>query len=1620
MTATPTTPDTGLLDAGLAPLDTVADGHTDRVRARGYTHAALGGRTVVRLVPDTLAPAEDAALDFLEFAPQGASEPLALARPRGLGYPEWALVHDPERTAEALAQVKPMERAARMAASRPGAAVEEFTRIATGVPVTHLASYWEQAGRAFIAAGSAKTAAVMFGRAREAERVYSIPVHEAARREAFLEFAFAGALTVKALAGHAAELAERYDPARAYAEFRELSLRRTLGGLPPWTTLPKQLRGLAEDAGLDADAETAALLRELVEIPVTASAPEGFWRAVRAGLVALCRADAGAAHALLGLFPANAGHGWWLDLLEEAGAVDLLADPARPVSGGAAAWFTRMVNHVRGWRDQTPDQIMGLIPRLAGRLAADGEPVRLDGGRSGRGGWVSPNMLDLCLELGVPVRAPDEGTNLALGNWVRRPDRALASLRADPVWEPLLAAAVAEYGTVYNQVLEDLLPHAFLRPYVDRRLGELVAPMGGTAVGELRHGVERLRTEVDGRVFHAFPEQRARLEAVDFAEVLATTLRAGIIDEYGWPALDEAARELGGTGARPASVVGTASWPVLTLASATRAIAVGPGGRVAEHALRLPKGAKDPLAVYADGRFLVCYRIGYNSHGYWSDDPGTQLDFPGYDAARSWRWSGATANGLPQLTGDGARMAGGRALRSGESPGKRDLHLLGDGRTYWALDGGTLYEVDPATGDRGRASLPAFLEEQPLAEGEYLITRNSTLAPLPAPTTGTPLGAADGLAGFAVVRTGRDPGSGLAEYRITAADGRTVAAALPGGRGRYRVTPIGLFNGPGAATGVLTEDNGVSLHAADGSGQVWSCHIGQACDCTAKWGTPYLPEPMFWHFMTVRDARASERLRAVRAADLAPLMAAAAAESEDPKEAPRTMVAAAALLSGGPGAAAPDPSLVRGVAGIAIAVANQRRALNELVTKVAKSESRRKRPAVERDPAGLLEGLLHFLADRGGRDAANTGVHLDLTSRFLRGGIGAEELEERPRAGVDWDALIGRIGGIAWYAALPTVPDGVRTELLRFLTRWSGTVFADPGAVLDVGVVVGALKHEPGTGGASRRAALRSRVPATVREKSHGQQATVHHFVELRSGDPLPLAEHEAEHERRRAELAWGTADQLAAFTAAAAEHGPLAWDPDTAAVLAERTGLSRAAAALLLACELRRYRWRAGFLDTGTRKTLGLKTAEADLGARELDEVTHRDLLDLYRAALPESPEEIAALWRPGGTRAVAERLADAWNARYGRRLALDEATEAALLSAGLSDSVGTARLLADASAAPVLTRDTRSRLVVSERNYGGVELRQTPEGPDRLVEVVSGFASLVPWAYADLPGGSAVRQGVPSALCALRDRLDAPDLLLYGTQVWSSDEARRTRLVETVGGAPYRDPDGRAPFPDAVDNGTVVAVPNRNYTNIWFRPARLVDGNVDATVLRGIVADSGNRLSTLSRIDLLRGPGFTGMAERIASGGLAEGAHESDPAAAVPELSAEVAGKLGLSDDAARLYLQLLALLEPTDRRVRAANGWTPARHKKVQAELVGAGLALTAKRSRAGRSVFLPGGWTDAKAPNIPFETWKLPLYDLEIDRLGKPSGPLERFLPLRTLPETFARAWQRVQEGDAPRR
>ncbi|MDX3540918.1 DNA-binding protein, partial [Streptomyces sp. MB09-01] len=260
---------------------------------------------------------------------------------------------------------------------------------------------------------------------------------------------------------------------------------------------------------------------------------------------------------------------------------------------------------------------------------------------------------------------------------------------------------------------------------------------------------------------------------------------------------------------------------------------------------------------------------------------------------------------------------------------------------------------------------------------------------------------------------------------------------------------------------------------------------------------------------------------------------------------------------------------------------------------------------------------------------------------------------------------------------------------------------------------------------------------------------------------------------------------------------------------------------------------------------------------------------------------------------------------------------------------------------------------------------------------------------------------------LTAVRQRLAAPELLLEIGHYTSLPDFRKAAGTPTETGEGYE------------RYGAVVMATHDDQPKPALRPA-LLDSTGSDPYLPALRGADQRPSSVETALRAVHDPRFAALLAD--PGAPAAGAVDADgtwwpqdPSRSVPELVEEVSAAHGLGADAATLYLTLLAMPDPTDRNTARWTGWKPARLKAARAELAATELVVTAGRSRAGRSLFLPGGWAEMASPTLPVEQWKLPMYGL-----GAGERPMLGVLtPAEPAADLYRRAWQRVREGDVPR-
>ncbi|WP_371520218.1 hypothetical protein [Kitasatospora sp. NBC_01300] len=1687
-----TGPHERLLDAGaVLPPGTLPgagrpDSAADVLTARAYTHPALDGRRIVRLVPGALGPAEDLAVDFLGLVPDGAPAEVGQVRQEALGFPAWALVHDPANGHHALALVKEMERLSRQARSKPGTAKDGFEELAArlGRAVPHfLPTFCEEVGRIFLAHGNRTYAASYFGKAREAERTYRLTVDEERLRAVFLEFALAGALTVKSLRQYVKELAGRLDALTAWQRFHQLCTERSAAGMAPYAGVAEDARALIKAAGLDRAEHEQALLAELLAAPGVNRAPGAFWKSWHGSLTELGRRDPAVRARLLELMPDPVGTDTalndtaWLDLLAETGAEQLLTGPRTEGAEPAAAWLQRWCHHLgRGWRSRPScAATVALAGRMAERLRADGVPVDLytDVRRS----RTQLDLLDQLLADGVPVADPSATHRFDLKDWVDQcgaDSTGLAAVAADPRFRPALRAATppAWDTAVKRQVPALPLLRRLFEEWAELRADELTAARGLAAATDLVQSLSPYRTAVRA----VAPAAAERIAALDVTGLLAGALGAGILDELGWPALEEAVAKLtdpadptkpadpadpgsagpdsespaapGLNGGRLTGLIVEDAWPHLILARHDQAVVVGPQGVLLEHTLRLPPAKErwnQPRLRFVDGELLVAWYQDGKQHAYWSSRPGEVIELTGESIAGYYYGDRDPEPPSLPLPG-GGRTTGERPLHPGDTRMPGEHRVLSDGTGHWTLrygqDGAVLRELDPHTGVLGRAAEPPVIAAT--AAAGWLPAARARLLPLQPGLEQTPLGT-DGTVLGSWVRI--DPGRAVT---TTTADGQAIVLPITDGHPDH--VPVGRLTLPGQARPVVTEAQrgGLALTLpdlatdTDRSIDLRPCRPGDF----AAAGTALVPPLDHWHALRPRDEAGSRVLRGVDTEQAARLIDAAwpTDSRPAPEEEQRWItvqgVRRPLARSGGARRALPvqavgtvlpgisHPLLLAGVAGLARTAADLLDRTARFVPqpeaeKPSKAEAAEYRPEHGRDHelreavTTLLPDVACFGPNWGDGDRwrvlnnlrAVTAVLADPPTATGEGwSTPATVTLQHGDTHHGWLHLLGRLDTLAYAVAAPLTEPAHRSSLVLLLGELTEGVLADRGAALRE-IVLG----EP----ADRTDRRQPAVPREGQVLRHGDRTVVilghrrHHEGTEQwyavdhdpSGAFGPVAHFTTVKERgteERVSAAW-----IAKFWRVAALRGSVPWQPARATAFGGLTGIGAARAALLLSPPPGLFQWHSAVLSADRLAEYGLKSTEARAARDWLRGRDRSALADVWGALLPADPK---TLWTEGPD---VDAGAAAWIRHFGRLVTLPETAQATVTGARIEHI----EAVLNPAQTPWLTGTTGFRL----SGDGGstpqllAEDQSAAPAPGDLGRAVDALR----WLAYHLPADSPLRPLLPAAAAALRSRLADPELLLDLHLVHTTKGASMSAVLRTHFGLPAV---GGAGPTGLVDCGpALVLTPYHDeYERVWLRPAGLTGPDDPVLELLGglgagywLDSERGAIEAVLrgevERLAAAAGPAAASPAVSSAAASGDAAAWLQHPQLTVPDLVAEAARAHGLGEDAAVLYLQLLALPDPTDRNVARWTGWKPARLKRARAELAATDLVLEAKRARAGRTLFLPGGWQEAKSPALPAETWKAALYELPTHRVSLPHLP---------VPDLFARAWQRTLDGDAP--
>ncbi|MGC5333469.1 hypothetical protein [Micromonospora sp. DT62] len=1434
----------------------------------------------------------------------------------------------------------------------------------------------------------------------------------------------------------------------------------------------------AGKAGAGAVAEReAAYLTELLRLPVAVEAPAGWWKAHLPAVTALAGRDPAIRGSLLDLMPADRDDlVTWLALLTDTGALAGLSDPdvpdpARP-QDGSVGWLRRFVGRVNsGHHHRRLPQLYPLVERMADRLrvelADSGETLGADG---------DLELLDLLLALDLPVAAPKEREALDLANWVKRGgERDLLAVAGDDRFTGALRRGLDQLDD-QQPALRRMVETPGVRPmlidWLRARIRDRFAaglPYLPASVDWLgRLPVEALRLvsdELDGPGEPGRGGDLGQALGVDLAERVARSLRGGILDELGWPDWELAWQEVTG-GDRQVEVIRQEAWPYAILGGPTTVRVIGAEGIVLRHDLRLPAGDMwgQPGYHYVDGHLLVYWRskaLDYDLRGYWHSSPGEPQLIQGRHHGSQPRGKQIT---LP-LAG-GGRTTGDGVLHAGDTAVPSELPVITDGTSHWVYrhgeddDSHGWREYDPVANTHGRRGLPGFLADLPV-DGSRLQEPASWLRPALSDRATPAAVPVDGLLGWrvATLPDGSVRGTDLAGRTVTVAAGQEpIAALVLPGDDRPRAVLKGL---------VLVDPDGMVSAAA-----------GPPSSRDYRPGPVPLPARQFLGNLLPRDPDGSAALRrmdretaaallkvalderrailaeeAARAAARSGLTVATQAITGLPIAVPASMVGAGSGPATTGATAVEDDTdalvelvrstvpalshdaLLAGVVGALRLAARVRTDLDAVTERLTRSLSA---PVAvvptatvtgptDRQLSAALDGLCGSAHGAGTAIGVFTQFQAFTIRRSATGGNGSATGGNGSATGgngsatggngsavrlhldgpslpstLDWWSLLGGVAAVAYRAVAAVTPDEHRETLRALLAELDGldlSTAAEPGRWRRCRLHLrdDDLKNPDGSRRYPRPGILPLPDGAFVAVLNSSGTATGYFFDALHHDPagvfavPEPYTVHSSEPVGDGRPAGW-----LAGFLAEWAARGPLPWRPEAAEQFAELTGVTPTAAKLVLAGLP--YTDSANTMPAELRKALGIRqVGEVKLAFGVLREARATLRRAVVSALLPADP---ARLWTDGTDVAAAAAV---WNAALGRRVVVPEqllAEATRVVRTGWEPAKALPALLDPARSAELSTdlafevRGNRARPVdAGAAGFTGHVLRST--------------VALAAWVAHHTPAGDPCRAALPAALAVIRDRLANPDLMLDLEQYVYLPEFRQ------VAGTPSETGPGWERY------GAIVLSTHDSRPLPALRP-ELLDADGTDPYLPALRRDVAKPYPVEVALRLVRDPRFAALLAD--AGEPADGARAADgtwwpqdPTRSAPDVVAEVAEAYGLGTDAAAAYLMLLAMPDPTDRNTARWTGWKPARLKAARAELAGTDLVVEASRSRAGRSLFLPGPWLERGAGQVPIEGWKLALFDLAPDG----TAALGVTVPFEPAAELYRRAWRRLRDGDRPR-
>ena len=1545
-----------LLSKATLPKDILSDD----VVAREWIHPALQD-PIVRIPTQNMLRGVDLEMGLLGFSEPVDRGVVGKRRRTKLGFPGWALVHDPDNARFALDVVKDLQKAARKIKSKPGTAKELISELgsnlATSVP-HFLPSFYEEAARHFLTFENYAYAAQYFEKARESERVYALDVDPELREQTFVDFALARALSIKSLTNFGLEMIEKGKAKEGFESYFRIAIRRTRGGLPPSPAMAKDLKRLAKAAGLDPNEEERNFLADLLSAPALRMAASGFWKAYTKSLKALAKENPSARSEMLDLFP-NMHPREWFKILDSCDACKALyddsVDKASFSKHSTADWFALLLKQQNnsGWRNakDIASRIFSLMIECKDRLVQDALKINLPEDWYG----IHPDVVELGLSLGIEFNFPKNCSFVSLSDMVEYKDEEHRCVDWEYIskhkgFREMGKDAISMNARDMSSWIGLVKDRPFLMGILDEWLSDCVENMQVKAGLILSSETINTFVSYPPLLWSLFPRQAKMVMDIDLSIPLANTLQLGVLDEFGWKAYDDALERF----EKPDAVILVDNFPYIILHDKSEVRVVGPTSVLLEAEIPSHKEYEIGDMIYTQDTLLLIYKKSWEEYG---------------------QWLGKTAlfriDDRLQYRGNCMRLKDGRAIFNGYrviTPGdqsfpadyNRSLNLISDGQSFWKRVSLKYKGVDPISGKELDIAPPSFLIDPPL---------DGTLRYVPNASSQSPIGVKDDVLGMKWTRD---------------ADGIVIGCEDIAGT-TYEGSAHHFFTFPGDEESRIFNSSWRGFELSSRSGVLFA----NGDSHFRKGGFPNL-HGAFLAYFSPRDTEASKALRRISRKRCQAFIEWAQQEKEDAL--PGSGILYEKLVS--EFREIEDEKLRAGVWGILRFAAEQRNALDSL-NKEIQAAPQAIVQSYERDPATMGKALLGILPV----DKREDHVFVDQIKEIIAYFSSTEKVEGsstilRKGTGL-WEAALGHSAALAYWAALPPVLNDDENENLEKIEAIKMFVYAMVGAD-GKSPLIG-----PHLGKHIRYFEYRKKYESEKNEK--------YIIPPFRCGNEKDLLITQFEgntfftwsnwNEYVGVEYSptgnfiemvpetlhgigpgWGSIEELDQFFELLREKGPLPIQ-EASETFCELTGLTEPEAKIALSD------WGPYSASTsayGNRFRFKMKASTFAWASEVLYEQGISQL-DFFSGVIINGP--LHELWdadKLGG------RAAEIW--LKGREKSTPIDVEFAEFYKKSSS---------DSSLHPL-----RQILRFKDQNGKGKEVfynLKTCDGvPPEPVKLLA-------FAMHNARVGNEVYQIIAPAWEWLRKSLRDPKKLFLVHREWYPDEEKKKGWLALLKGKPKNiliDGDE-----EAYGSEDFYAFSSSWRMSFW---ASLEKIEVGHPLLEKLSLE-GEHVA-LQEVKVVFGPDVDVIIERTQNTPVPVGGFESNAILSVPKIVSKVSKKYKISEDAAGLYLQLATLPFPSDANIRTWNGWKKNQHDRAIAELLRKDLIVEAKRARASRKTFVHGFW-EPKLWEKPIESWKFKHLGW-LDKNGEYGGPLFGGQVLTAPHALFERVWKRIQSGDVP--